>query len=140
MTLTSIECQTLAAHCAAIRQALTHNPEIDPPLDHDCCDCIASLVHEIGPFVFPIIADFISTNNLTIAHLDPKKLDSLFTLLENLEEDLNDCCNSGQPPSRNFRQIIARLLQELGPVLMQLIIGFLLEPGPKKRRRFSAIN
>ena len=140
MSFTAIECQTFAAHCGAIREALTHNPEKDPPLDHDCFDCCASLVHEIGPFVMPIIADFIITNDLVLDHLEPKKLDKLITLLEKLEEELQDCCHSGIPPGLNFRQIIAALLQDLGPILMQLIIGFLLEPSPKKRRKFSAIN
>jgi len=137
MPLTVTQTQVLNSHLAAFTRAI--NPP-DPKIDHpgfEATDVMGSLVYELGPFVGPMLADLITSKHLDQTKIEPKQLERIYDLIDRAENELQTCLENQCPPSQSFKEIIIALLEQFGPILLQILISFLMEPEPKKTNQFT---
>ncbi len=137
MPLTVTQTKVLASHFSALRYSLTPRQEKDGPPEFGANDVIGSMILELGPHLSPLLSEAIIAEKDILKKLDPKIHDTICETIDNIEDELQDCIDADIPPSRRFREIIAALLEQLMPMLIQIVIGFLLEPDTKPPERFA---
>ncbi len=136
MPLTVTQSKVLASHLSALRYSISHDrtPKQEP--DFSPNDVISSLVLELGPHISPLLSEAINHGKPLDAELTSKQYDAICDAIDKAEDELQNCIYAETPPGRSFREIIAALLEQLMPILIQIIIGFLLEPDPKPKKGF----
>ncbi len=136
MPLTVTQAKVLASHLSALRYSLTGGlPQAEPP-EFSPNDVISSLILELGPHVSPLLSEAILKGSGINPQLTGKQFDIFCDAIDAAEDDLQNCIDADISPGASFREIIAKLLEQLMPMLIQIVIGFLLEPDPKPLKGF----
>jgi len=130
MPLTVTQANILRAHLVQMHKTLSNVGHEDSPENFRVPEILASLIHELGPFVVPDLSLALARQHLSSSDIpDIKRLD-LLGLLDRAQADLQTCIDTHTMPGRSFREIIAALLQEFAPIIIQAIIAILLQPEP----------
>ena len=140
MPLSVTQTQVLAAHLTGLHQTINPESQSTNQPDFTIEQVLASMCQELGPFVLPMIANAIKNGNLFTSQLRPTQTESMLTLLDEAEADLETSLAEETAPGRSFLEIIAQLLEQLGPLLIQILIGFLREPDKYSINKFSNRN
>ncbi len=136
MPLTVTQAKVFASHLNALRYSLTEGLPQSQPADFTPNDVISSLVLELGPHISPLLSEAIAKGYEITPKFTGKQFEDICETIYKAEEELKDCIDADIPPGRNFREIIAALLEQLMPLLIKIIISFLLEPDPKPDKGF----
>ncbi len=137
MPLTVTQTKVLASHLSALRYCLTARIPDEGPPEFGPNEVIGSLILELGPHVAPLVSEAITADKTLMEKLPAKQWNTFIETIDKAEDELQTCIDAEIPPGRSFREIIAALLEQLMPLLIQIIIGFLLEPDPVPKGRFS---
>ena len=134
MSLTAMQTQILLSHLSALRAAITQENFPDSGQKITVQEVCGSLVNELGHTLPTILV-------AAIAHAKPARLaisatayENLLDLLDQAEDQLNMDIDSDTPPAGKFRDILAKLFEELAPIILQILLGFLTEPDAKKTK------
>ncbi len=136
MPLTVTQAKVLASHLSALRYSLTGGTSPEHPPEFSPNEVISSLILELGPHISPLLSEAITKGCKIDPQLTGKQFNNICDAIDKAEDELQNCIDAETPPGRSFREIIAALLEQLMPILIQIIIGFLLEPDPKPPKGF----
>jgi len=140
MSITSTQAQVFASHLAALRHSLNKGEPIDGAEVFDPGEVLASLTFELGPFVSPMLAESINQSNFKCDCIPADSLDTICESIDRCEDVLLASVESGIPPEKSFREIIAKLLEQLGPFMIQALIVFLMKEEPKPKVQYASLN
>ncbi len=140
MPLTTTQTKILASHLTALRYSLSGNQDELSHPDFGPHDVMGSLILELGPHISPLLSQAITADKNLLEKFNPKQINGIIDKIDTAEDVLQDCIDANIPPGKGFREIIAALLEQLMPILIQIIIGFLLEPETKPPGRINFNN
>jgi hypothetical protein len=127
MRLTPINSQVILTHLKAFRHSINNELPSDDPLVFPTETVLASLFLSIGPQLSAIIHDGIIDSAITLPCFNQKEITEIDSLLDCAICSLEKSISENTPPSLNFKEIIAQLLERFGPIILELLIGILLQ-------------
>ena len=140
MSFTNTQAQSFKAHAEALLQSLLSQTASRRPLNPPHADIMASVVNELGPQTCASIAEAIALSRHNLNDCCPEDIDCICQELDKLITCLQTSLTNEIPPTGNFRDILAKLLEKLGPFIIQALIGFLMQPEPPQRIPYASLN
>lgn len=128
MPLTVTQAKILSAHLSQLSKSLNVNGDASDVEKFNSSEIIGSLIYELGPFILPGLSNAIS-NYSNLFDLAPvSQWTKISGLCASAAEELDVSIDTQVLPGRSFREIIAALLEEIAPILIQILIGLFIEP------------
>jgi len=130
MPLTVTQTKILTANLHQISELLKLKGLEATAQPYHVAELIAATIYELGPFITPIVAEEIGQRTIDLSVLPDKTLQALSNILDETTEELQQSIDISVPPGATFRELIAKLFEQFGPMIIQMIITMLLNPQP----------
>jgi len=140
MSFTNTQAQILKTHAEALLECLKTQTASRKRLKPPHAEIIGSLVNELGPQSCASIAEAIVRSQHDLNDCCPGNIECICETLSQLIDCLAESLTNETPPEGKFRDLLAKLLEKLGPFLIQALIGFLMQPQPPNRIPFASLN
>ncbi len=140
MNFTNTQAQVFLTHVTALRESLAAKPKGRPNYDSGHSEILASLINECGPQICSASAEAVALSRHTLNDCCPEDIDCICETLDKIEDVIQASLKNNIPPDASFRDLIAKLIEKLGPFLIQALIGFLLRPQPPKRIKYCNLS
>ena len=140
MPMTNTQPHVLKQHFSALRASIAAEKPSRKLLDPPHAEITASLINELGPQACSAIAECIALSRHTLNDCCPEDIDCICDTLDKLDDLLTECLATDTPPDGRFRDLIAKLLEKIGPFIIQALIGFLMRPQPPARMKYCDLN
>ncbi len=140
MSITATETQILKQHLSTLRESIGQSFASRKLINPPHAEIIASLIHELGPHSCNAMAEAIALSGHSFNDCCPEDLDCICETLDQIDDLLTDCLTANTPPGGRFRDLLAKLLEKIGPFLIEALIGFLMQPQPPPRHKYCNLN
>jgi len=140
MSMTNTQTQIMKQHFIALRASLLQSMLSRKLLDPPHAEIVASLINELGPQSCSAIAECVALSRHTFNDCCPDDIDCICDTLDKLDVLLTECLETETPPDGRFRDLFAKLLEKIGPYLIEALIGFLMRPQPPARMKYCDVN
>jgi len=133
MSLTVTQSKVLSALLTELARSIkgTQCPETQTVFTTQ--QVIADIIYELGPFLGPMLADGIASRPTQPLMVHGENKAKIVALIESANEELQQSLNTLQAPGAAWREIIAQLIQEMAPMILQIIVSMLLSEEEAKQ-------
>jgi hypothetical protein len=136
MPITNVQTQILKQHFLALHEELTKPQGPGKNAGHLHSEILSSLIYESGPHFIREIAECVALSDQSLFDCCPDDIDCICDTLDKISDIFEKALNENEVPEGSFRDLIAKLIEKLGPFLIQALIGFLLRPQPTARQKY----
>ena len=128
MPLTVTQANILKMHLDQFSKILSHEGLEQVADNFTFSEVISSLIYELGPFIVPDLSNEIARNKVNAFDLPAEQRQKLRGLVDSAREELQTSLDTRILPGRSFREIIAEIIRQFSPLIIDALINILLEP------------
>ena len=128
MPLTVTQANILKMHLDQFSKILSHEGLEQVADNFTFSEVISSLIYELGPFIVPDLSNEIARNKVNVFDLPAEQRQKLRGLVDSAREELQTSLDTRILPGRSFREIIAEIIRQFSPLIIDALINILLEP------------
>lgn len=128
MPLTVTQAHILKAHLDQLSQILGNEGFKQVADNFTFSEVISSLIYELGPFIVPDLSNEIARNKVNVFDLQAEQRQKLRGLVDSALEELQTSLDTRILPGRSFREIIAEIIRQFSPLIIDALVNILLEP------------
>ncbi len=140
MSFTNTQAQVFKQHLDAFSSSLAGQSPSRKFLNPPHAEILGSLVNELGPQSCAAIAEAIALSRHTLNDCCPDDIDCICETIDKLDDLLIESLKTNNPPEGPWRELLAKLLEKLGPFLIEALINFLMQPEPPPRVPYANLN
>jgi hypothetical protein len=95
-------------------------------------EVVSTLIYELGPFIVPDLSNEIARKKVNISDLSAEQRQTLRGLVDSAREELQTSIDTRTLPGRSFREIIAEIIRQFSPFIIDALVNILLEPDDEE--------
>jgi len=128
MPLTVTQANILKMHLDQFSKILSHEGLEQVADNFTFSEVLSTLIYELGPFIVPDLSNEIARNKVNVFDLPAEQRQKLRGLVDSAREELQTSLDTRILPGRSFREIIAEIIRQFSPLIIDALINILLEP------------
>ena len=128
MPLTVTQANILKMHLDQFSKILSHEGLEQVADNFTFSEVLSTLIYELGPFIVPDLSNEIARNKVNVFDLPAEQQQKLRGLVDSAREELQTSLDTRILPGRSFREIIAEIIRQFSPLIIDALINILLEP------------
>lgn len=135
MPLTVTQANILKMHLDQFSKILSHEGLEQVADNFTFSEVLSTLIYELGPFIVPDLSNEIARNKVNVFDLPAEQRQKLRGLVDSAREELQTSLDTRILPGRSFREIIAEIIRQFSPLIIDALINILLEPDDSETEK-----